>query len=429
MTVIGLRLSGILRIFFQLFIVSIGLFSLPSSLKPASSAAAQNPCPHIPTGGTSDNSVWVSSELNGSNSVESSGSLPSTAQKVYIHATANADGSCQPRSFIGGTCVNLTPTEYKVSVIETHYTYYPLGSGSPVTGGGAVYGKASCPNGSTKDYHYLSTVNNCTSNPGASEPSTGPIQIGYVPLQAGLYRVKSRGKMISTSCNFPTETSYKYADYFSSGELNLGCTECTTSGTAPTNSGKGGSTVLTPTMPTSYNGGEGGNTSVGEPVNVINGNMYLDQTDLELPGLGPGLRITRAYNSATNRIGAFGESWTSNLEAQALHVGPDHFFLRWGDGSGTFFKRSGNTNEFLPLSRRNWFAYGVKLPDNTYQVFAKGGLIYQFNGPGSLIAIKDRNNNQTTITRNINNQRVEAVTDAEGRSVNFTYHGANDTSR
>ena len=112
--------------------------------------------------------------------------------------------------------------------------------------------------------------------------------------------------------------------------------------------------------------------------------MYLDQTDFELPGLGAGLQVTRAYNSLTNRIGLFGESWTSNLEAQALPAGPDHFYLRWGDGSGTFFKRTGNSNEYLPLSRRNWFAYGEKLADNTYQVFAKGGLIYQFNLAGWL---------------------------------------------
>ncbi|NOT60247.1 MAG: RHS repeat protein, partial [Acidobacteria bacterium] len=91
-----------------------------------------------------------------------------------------------------------------------------------------------------------------------------------------------------------------------------------------------------------------------------------------------------------------------------------------------FFKRSSN-NEYLPLARRNWFAYGVKLPDNSYEVYAKGGLIYQFNVGGNLIAIKDRNNNQTTITRNTSSQRVETVTDVEGRSVNFIYNGAEAT--
>ncbi len=55
-------------------------------------------------------------------------------------------------------------------------------------------------------------------------------------------------------------------------------------------------------------------------------------------------------------------------------------------------------------------------------LFLKGGLIYQFGTTGLLTAILDRNNNQTTLTRDANNL-VTAVTDAAGRTLNFTYSG------
>src|SRR5438874_1188079 len=48
------------------------------------------------------------------------------------------------------------------------------------------------------------------------------------------------------------------------------------------------------------------NKSVGGPVNLTNGNMYLQQTDYQLPGIGPAINITRTYNSNSQDIGLFG---------------------------------------------------------------------------------------------------------------------------
>jgi hypothetical protein len=50
--------------------------------------------------------------------------------------------------------------------------------------------------------------------------------------------------------------------------------------------------------------GDGGNNgpapcnlNVGAPINVSNGNMYLQQTDYQLPGVGYGISVARTYNS------------------------------------------------------------------------------------------------------------------------------------
>ena len=47
-------------------------------------------------------------------------------------------------------------------------------------------------------------------------------------------------------------------------------------------------------------------TNVGRPVNVTNGNMYLEQTDYRLPGVGDGLEIRCTYNSGNQTAGLFG---------------------------------------------------------------------------------------------------------------------------
>jgi len=52
--------------------------------------------------------------------------------------------------------------------------------------------------------------------------------------------------------------------------------------------------------------------SAGSPINLANGNVYLDQVDVNLPGLGGGLKLVRSWNSlwpptqSTYRTGMFG---------------------------------------------------------------------------------------------------------------------------
>ena len=55
----------------------------------------------------------------------------------------------------------------------------------------------------------------------------------------------------------------------------------------------------------------GGSMAIGAPVNVSNGNMYLQENDYRLPSIGYGLSVTRTYNSDSQRIGVFGRAWTT----------------------------------------------------------------------------------------------------------------------
>jgi hypothetical protein len=82
------------------------------------------------------------------------------------------------------------------------------------------------------------------------------------------------------------------------------------------------------------------NGQVGAPINITNGNMYLQQTDYSLPGVGPGINITRTYNSISSGIGLFGKGWSSDYDEKIYVLNSTN--VRWfrADGQATTFTRS-----------------------------------------------------------------------------------------
>jgi hypothetical protein len=56
------------------------------------------------------------------------------------------------------------------------------------------------------------------------------------------------------------------------------------------------------------------NAHVGGPINVSNGNMYLQETDYQLPGTGEAINLTRTYNSNSSHVNLFGRGWSSTYD-------------------------------------------------------------------------------------------------------------------
>lgn len=75
--------------------------------------------------------------------------------------------------------------------------------------------------------------------------------------------------------------------------------------------------------PASPVGGCPGDCTAGQPINLANGNTFIQQTDIRIPGLGNGLSLTRTWNSiwpplayiALPQIGMFGRQWLSTCSA------------------------------------------------------------------------------------------------------------------
>jgi RHS repeat-associated protein len=164
----------------------------------------------------------------------------------------------------------------------------------------------------------------------------------------------------------------------------------------------------------------------GSPINLTNGNTYIQQRDYSIPGLAGGMQLTRTWNSlwASNSpwetSGMFGDSWQSNFEQHLQAVSGGEKYWR-GDGSAWMFTYNSTSQVYSltsPPDERANLAFNsstsqftVTLADGTQRIFSQ---------PGYLLSIVDRNGNQTTLTYDSSN-RVTKVTDAAARVLTFNY--------
>ncbi len=164
------------------------------------------------------------------------------------------------------------------------------------------------------------------------------------------------------------------------------------------------------------------NDAVGEPINVTNGNMYLQQTDYRLPGFGSGLDLTRTYNSKMQRAGLFGYGWSSFLDESIKTYNTKFLRLNLADGRAVYLARTNTTAPFVPVTSSDFHGQIVQNVDNTYTLTLKDGEVHQFDAAGKLVSLTDRNNN--AITLSYTNGVPTTITDATGRTVTLTYDGS-----
>ena len=164
------------------------------------------------------------------------------------------------------------------------------------------------------------------------------------------------------------------------------------------------------------------NDAVGEPINVTNGNMYLQQTDYRLPGFGAGLDLTRTYNSKMQRAGLFGYGWSSFLDESIKTYNTKFLRLNLADGRAVYLARTNTTAPFVPVTSSDFHGQIVQNVDNTYTLTLKDGEVHQFDAAGKLVSLTDRNNN--AITLSYTNGVPTTITDATGRTVTLTYDGS-----
>jgi len=168
----------------------------------------------------------------------------------------------------------------------------------------------------------------------------------------------------------------------------------------------------------------------GQPINLTNGNTYIQENDVRLAGLGGGISLLRTWNSiwpgavSTYRTGIFGPNWRSTYE-ERINNDPNNPSYLKADGSlwyfggfGTSFTLKSPANVVISLTN-----------DGTYwtMTFQSGEKRIFSYASGSLLQIIDRNGNTTQLTYNGTNQ-LSTVTDPASRHLYFTYTGAVVTS-
>jgi YD repeat-containing protein len=160
----------------------------------------------------------------------------------------------------------------------------------------------------------------------------------------------------------------------------------------------------------------------GAPINLTNGNTYIQQTDVSLPGLGGGLKLTRTWSSiwptsqGISATGLFGTNWRSTFEEQVF-TGSGGIQYARGDGSYWIFASGSSGNVVAPANVTATLTSGASYWTITFQ----NGEQREFdNTSGSLIAIIDRNGNATQLSYDATN-RLTTVTDPVGRHLYFSY--------
>ena len=153
-------------------------------------------------------------------------------------------------------------------------------------------------------------------------------------------------------------------------------------------------------------------------VNTVNLNLVVEETDFAYSGLGPGVHLTRVYNSDDSRDGPLGHSWTFNYNMSLAENPGGSVDIRRETGTIQRFNASGGGSYTAP---QGVYDKLVKNGDGTYSLQLKGSkMVYGFSSSGVLTALTDRNGNALTLQYNTD-KKLASVTDAAGRASLFAY--------
>lgn len=153
-----------------------------------------------------------------------------------------------------------------------------------------------------------------------------------------------------------------------------------------------------------------------EPIDLITGNMVMDELDLAIPCPGPDLVLGRAYSSggaATNS--GFGPRWTHSYHWHLPETTTDYIKVTTGAGRTFTLERQGSGDTWQGYRDNNWTAYG---PTNgEYRVYLPGRVEYLFAADGRLSSIADPWDNKVTLS--YSNGLLSRVAHSCGQGLNI----------
>jgi YD repeat-containing protein len=179
------------------------------------------------------------------------------------------------------------------------------------------------------------------------------------------------------------------------------------------------------------NGG-GGNSGIpvaSQPINLTNGNTYIQETDVRLPGLGGGLTLERTWNSiwpasiSTFQTGMFGPNWRSTYEERVfsgsgeytgymVYLRADGGFWVFAAGTGSTWNLTAPANVIATLTQNGTTSWTLAFQNGAKRIFSYTS--------GSLTSIADPNGNTTQLSYDGSN-RLATITDPASRTLTFTY--------
>jgi YD repeat-containing protein len=172
-----------------------------------------------------------------------------------------------------------------------------------------------------------------------------------------------------------------------------------------------------------------GVAKAADPINLTNGNTYIQQNDVRIPGLGGSLALQRTWNSiwptsiSAFQTGMFGLNWRSTYEERVfagsgeysgymVYLRADGGFYVFAAGTGSTWNLSAPANAIATLTPNGTTSWTLAFQNGEKRIFSYTS--------GSLTSIADPNGNTTQLSYDGSN-RLVTVTDAASRSLTFTY--------
>src|SRR5215510_5509967 len=163
------------------------------------------------------------------------------------------------------------------------------------------------------------------------------------------------------------------------------------------------------------------NESIGGPVKVSNGNMYLQQNDYHLPGVGA-ISLTRTYNSDSQTVGLFGRGWSSPYDELIITYDDSLLSFNQGDGRVIYFIRPFTSSDAFTDLIGDYHARINQESGGANTLITRDGGVKKFNTAGMLVAASDRNGNAITLSYD-SNGFLASVTDPFGRVLTINTNG------
>ena len=176
-----------------------------------------------------------------------------------------------------------------------------------------------------------------------------------------------------------------------------------------------------------------------DPINLMTGNLSLDEADIAIPCPGPPLEFRRRYNTGDNVEGSLGMGWAHSydwrLQKMTFVTGNSNspttniwIILRTPDGLQYNFQALSN-GTYDACYDNNWrlgAATNGAGVTNGYGLTLPAGTVYSFNSNGMLTSVADMWSNSLTLSyTTIENAIVllSSVQHSNGQYLNFSYSG------
>lgn len=155
-----------------------------------------------------------------------------------------------------------------------------------------------------------------------------------------------------------------------------------------------------------------------DPVNCASGNFSETFDDASVPGRGPGLDLTRTYNSlSASTAGIFGYGWSSSYDAHVTQNTDGSATVTEADGSQVTAAPAGGGAFTVP----SWANSSLtENGDGSWTFVRRQQTTYGFDSLGRLTSISDLNGYATRLAYNGSGQ-LSTVTDPAGRAITFTF--------